>query len=181
MPINRVVTATALAVGGYILSKKISQRDRAGKQHAIEESIEVKVPRHAAYEQWTRFEEFPSFMQSVKEVRRQDERHLHWKANIGGQDVEWDAEITEQAPDKRIAWRSTGGVHNSGSVAFTELPVEHTRITLKMAYQPEGATEKLGDLFGTVRQEARANLQRFKDMMEAKGKEGGWRGQISQH
>lgn len=181
MPLNRVVTATALAVGGYILSKQISKQGRAGGDQVIEESIELKVPRHLAYEQWMRVEDFPSFMQSVKEVRRIDPRHLHWKAQIGGRELEWDAEITAQVPDRRIAWRSTGAVHDRGSVSFTALPGEHTRITIKMMYEADGAAEQLGDMFSTVRQETRANLQRFKEMMEAKGKEGGWRGQLSQH
>lgn len=182
MVLNRVVTATALAVGGYILSKQITRRGRDRHVTAIEESIEVAVPRQTAYEQWTRYEEFPTFMESVKEVQRRDDRHLHWKANIAGKDVEWDAEITDNIPGRRIAWHSTGGVHNSGALRFTALSDDHTRITLHMDHDPHGPMEKLADLLGTVRMEARANLQRFKEMIESKGHEGGgWRGQLTQH
>ena len=84
----------------------------------MEETIEIDVPVSTAYNQWTQFEEFPKFMEGVREVRQLDDTHLHWRAEIGGKEEEWDAEITEQVPDTRIAWRSTGGVQNSGTVSF---------------------------------------------------------------
>lgn len=87
----------------------------------IATSIEVNVPVRTAYNQWTQFEAFPRFMEGVKEVRQVDDRHLHWKAEIGGQEKEWDAEITEQTPDQRIAWKSIGGVINQGMVIFEPL------------------------------------------------------------
>jgi uncharacterized membrane protein len=182
MALNRVVTATALAVGGYFLSRQMGKKGRSDDKTFVEETIEVNVPLHTAYNQWTQFAEFPNFMASVREVRQLDDRRLHWKATIAGVEKEWDAEITEQVPDRRIAWRSTSGVRNEGVVTFQKLSDDHTRITLKMSYAPEGPTEKLGDALGAVRMEARSNLQRFKDMIEARGKESGaWRGQISQH
>lgn len=182
MMLNRVVTATALAVGGYFLSKQMGKKGRMDDSASVEETIEVNVPLRTAYNQWTQFEDFPSFMESVKEVRQMDDRHLHWKASIAGKDKEWDAEIIDQVPDRRIAWRSVGGVHNDGIVSFQKLSNDHTRITLKMSYEPEGPAEQLGDALGAVRMEARSNLQRFKEKIEAQGKEtGAWRGQITQH
>jgi uncharacterized membrane protein len=65
----------------------------------IEQSIEVNVPVYVAYGQWTRFAEFPRFMEGVKEVKQVDAKRLHWKAEIAGQETEWDAEITEQLAD----------------------------------------------------------------------------------
>ena len=65
---------------------------------SVSESIEVDVPVSVAYNQWTQFEEFPSFMEGVESVRQLDDTHLHWAAEIGGKRHEWDAEITHQEP-----------------------------------------------------------------------------------
>ena len=86
-----------------------------------EQSIDVNVPVHTAYNQWTQFEEFPRFMEGVEEVRQLDDRRLHWRANIGGRVEEWDAVITEQHPDERIAWKNTTGAPNAGVVTFHRL------------------------------------------------------------
>src|SRR5438034_7627371 len=96
----------------------------------IEKSIDVEAPISTVYNQWTQFEEFPQFMEGVESVQQIDERRLHWKANFAGKEKEWDSEIIEQIPDQRIAWRSTGGVANSGSVSFTAISATETRITL---------------------------------------------------
>src|SRR5438067_13150163 len=104
--LNRVVTVAALAVGGVLLSKQMKKKG-SGLDSSIVETIEVNVPVSTAYNQWTQFEQFPQFMASVHEIRQLDDKHLHWKANVAGEEKEWDVEITEQIPDKRIAWRST--------------------------------------------------------------------------
>jgi len=180
--LNRVVTVAALAVGGALLSKQMKKNKGSGMDSSIIETIEVNVPVRTAYNQWTQFEDFPQFMASVHEIRQLDDKHLHWKANVAGEEKEWDVEITEQIPDKRIAWRSTSGVPNGGVVTFHKISDSLTRVALQMDYQPEGPLEKLGDAFGAVRMEARGNLQKFKDMLEKRGREtGGWRGSISQH
>lgn len=80
----------------------------------IEKSIDINVPVRTAYNQWTQFEEFPRFMEGVKQVQQLDDKHLHWKAEIGGKEKEWNAEIVEQVPDQRIAWRSTSGAMTAG-------------------------------------------------------------------
>jgi len=180
--LNRVVTVAALAVGGMMLSKQMKKNRGSGMDSSIVETIEVNVPVSTAYNQWTQFEDFPQFMASVQEIRQLDDKHLHWKANVAGEEKEWDVEITEQIPDKRIAWRSTSGVPNGGVVTFHKISDNLTRIALQMDYQPEGPLEKLGDAFGAVRMETRGNLQKFKDLLEKRGSEtGGWRGSISQH
>lgn len=181
--LNRVVTLAAIAAGGMLLSKQMKKKQGAGAgSSSVEESIEVNVPVRTAYNQWTQFEEFPHFMGSVHEVKQLDDKRLHWKANVAGEEKEWDAEITEQIPDKRIAWRSIGGVRNGGVVTFHKLSDTCTRIMLQMDYQPEGAMERIGDAMGAVRLEARSNLQRFKEMLEKRGTEtGAWRGSIAQH
>lgn len=179
--LNRVVTVAALAVGGMMLSKKMKNR-ASGMDSAVVETIEINVPVRTAYNQWTQFEDFPQFMASVKEIRQLDDKHLRWKANVAGEDKEWDVEITEQIPDKRIAWQSTTGVPNGGVATFHKISDNTCRVTVQMDYQPEGALEKVGDAFGAVRMELRGNLQKFKEMLESRGKESGsWRGSIAQH
>jgi uncharacterized membrane protein len=145
----------------------------------IEQSIDVNVPVHTAYNQWTQFEEFPRFMEGVEEVRQLDERRLHWRANIGGRVEEWDAVITEQHPDERIAWKNTTGAANAGVVTFHRLADNKTRIMLQMEYDPQGVVENLGDLLGMVSRRVANDLERFKEFIEARGHEtGAWRGEV---
>jgi uncharacterized membrane protein len=145
----------------------------------IEKSIEVNVPVHTAYNQWTQFEEFPRFMEGVESVKQLDDTRLHWVVNIGGERKEWDARITEQIPDQRIAWRSEGGEFTSGVVLFQPLSSDKTRVTVRLNYEPKGVTEKIGDMLGIVSRHVEGDLERFKDFIEARGHEtGGWRGTI---
>jgi uncharacterized membrane protein len=104
----------------------------------IEESIEVQVPVRTAYNQWTQFEEFPRFMEGVAEVRQIDDTHLRWKAEVAGQEREWEAEITEQHPDERVAWKSTGGTQHAGVVTFHRTGADESRVMLQMDVEPEG-------------------------------------------
>jgi len=147
----------------------------------IEQSIDVNVPVRTAYNQWTQFEEFPRFMEGVKEVRQLDDKHLHWRAKIGGIEKEWDAEIAEQIPDKRIAWKNTSGPTNAGVVTFHRLNDNQTRIMLQVEYDPEGIVENVGDIVGVVSARVQGDLQRFKEFIESRGREtGAWRGEIRQ-
>ena len=145
----------------------------------VEKSIEINVPVTTAYNQWTQFEEFPNFMEGVKKVSQIDDTHLRWKANVGGKDKEWDAEITEQIPDNRIAWRSRDGAMNAGVVTFHRLSDSKSKIMLQLEYDPEGVVENVGDAVGVVSQRVVGDLERFKHYIESRGKESGaWRGTV---
>jgi len=145
----------------------------------IEKSIEINVPVRTAYNQWTQFEEFPKFMEGVRQVKQLDDKHLHWKAEIGGKEKEWDAEITEQIPDERIAWRSRGGAKNGGVVTFHRLSDSKSKVMLQMEYDPEGIVEHAGDATGVVSQRVLGDLERFKRYIESRGQEtGAWRGTV---
>jgi carbon monoxide dehydrogenase subunit G len=147
----------------------------------IEHSIDVIVPVREAYNQWTQFEEFPRFMEGVESVRQQGDTNLHWVAEIAGHRQEWDAEITEQTPDQRIAWTSTTGDRNAGAVNFHRLDDNKTRITLTMDTEPSGVIEKVGDTLGVTSAHVKGDLERFKEFMEARGTAtGGWRGEVDQ-
>ena len=146
-----------------------------------EESIDVDVPVRTAYNQWTQFEEFPKFMEGVEEVRQLTDTELHWIAEIAGQQREWKAEITEQAPDERIAWTSTEGARNGGVVTFHRIDDAQTRVMLQMEFEPADPKEKAGDLVGAVKSRVKSSLRRFKEFIESRGREtGAWRGEVDQ-
>jgi uncharacterized membrane protein len=145
----------------------------------IEQSIEVEAPLSTVYNQWTQFEDFPRFMDGVEAVRQQDDTHLHWVAEFGGSRHEWDAEITEQKPDERVAWRNTDGKDNAGVVTFHTIDDDTTRLAVQMDFVPEGLKEKLGDVLGFAERRVRGDLERFKEFIESRGQEtGAWRGEV---
>jgi len=144
----------------------------------IEQSIEVNVPVKTAYNQWTQFESFPQFMDGVKKVRQIDNNQLEWCAQVGGKEVAWTAEITEQIPDKKIAWTSTQGATNNGMVTFHSSS-KGTKVMLSLEYDPEGFIENTGSATGVVESRVKGDLKRFKDFVESRGGETGeWRGKI---
>lgn len=145
----------------------------------IEKSIEVAVPLRTAYDQWTQFESFPEFMEGVKEVRQLDDRTLHWRAEVAGREQEWDAVITQQVPDDRIAWRSTAGTTVAGNVRFEPAGPDRTRVFLHMLYEPANPVESAVDALGFVSRRVEGDLERFKRFIEAQGAQtGAWRGEI---
>ena len=145
----------------------------------IEKTFDIDCPVRTVYNQWTQFEEFQRFMEGVKEVRQLDDTHLHWKASIAGKDKEWDAEITEQVPDQRIAWRSTSGAPNNGTVRFEPVDPDRTRVVLSMEYEPQGMVEKAGDAVGIVSHKVENAVEKFKQIVEKRGAESGaWRGEV---
>ena len=145
----------------------------------VKESIEVSVPVSTAYNQWTQFEEFPTFMENVESVTQLDDTHLRWIAEIGGKREEWKAEITHQEPDKVVAWRAIEGRENSGRIEFEPLVPDRTRIDVTMTWEPEGFVEATADKVGVSDRAVRVDLERFKELIESRGAEtGAWRGQV---
>jgi len=143
-------------------------------------SVDVRVPLRTAYNQWTQFESFPEFMSGVIAVRQVDDRHTHWVTEIAGARREFDAEIVEQLPDERVAWRSTDGdVRHFGQVTFQPLGDGATRVTVDLAWEPEGLLEKAGGALGADRLQIKADLERFRRFIESRGTETGqWRGRV---
>lgn len=142
-------------------------------------SIDVNVPVRTAYNQWTQFEEFPRFMEGVKEVRQITDTTLHWRAEIAGREEEWDAVISEQIPDQRIAWTSITGAKNAGVVTFHYIDPNTTRVTLQIDYDPQGVIENVGDALGMVKARIGGDLERFKKFIESRQMEtGAWRGEV---
>ncbi|MCN0178814.1 SRPBCC family protein [Salinispora arenicola] len=145
----------------------------------VTEHVDVSVPVRTAYDQWTQFEEFPRFMEGVQEVRQTSATMTHWTVEIAGARREFDAEITEQLPDERVAWRSTGPTQHAGVVTFHRLDENSSRVTLQLEFEPHGVVEQAGDMLGFVDRRAKGDLQRFKQFIEARGTEtGAWRGKV---
>ena len=145
---------------------------------SVVESIDVKAPVSTVYNQWTQFEEFPQFMEGVKSVTQTDDTHLHWVAEIGGEDEEWDAEITEQHPDERVAWRATSGAENAGVVTFHRIDDDTTRVTLQLDADPEGIVENVGTALGFLSAASRATWSGSRSSSRRRGTEtGAWRGE----
>ena len=139
----------------------------------IEKSVVVDVPISTAYNQWTQFEEFPRFMEGVHEVKQLDDRHLYWRAEVGGREQEWEAEIREQVPDKKIIWNAVDGSENAGIVRFEPAGPTSTRVRLQMSYNPEGFMETIGDKLGFMTRRVEGDLERFRDFIEERGVETG--------
>ncbi len=145
----------------------------------VTQSIEVDSDVRTVYNQWTQFEEFPRFMEGVEKVEQIDDRHVRWHVNIAGVDREFEAEITEQTPDQRVAWRSRTGVAQGGVVTFHALNDDQTRVTLQMDFDPEGFAEQAADKLGVISMRIKGDLKRFKDFIEGRGTEtGAWRGEV---
>ena len=146
---------------------------------SVVESIDVKAPVSTVYNQWTQFEEFPRFMEGVKSVDQTDDTHLHWVAEVAAKEKEWDAVITEQHPDERIAWKATSGADNAGVVTFHRIDDETTRVTLQLDADPEGIVENVGTALGFLERRVKGDLERFKEFIESRGTEtGAWRGNV---
>lgn len=132
----------------------------------LTDRIDVKAPINAVYSLWTRFERFPEFMHGVDSVTRQGDDELHWVVSIAGVEREFDATITEQRLDERVAWRSTDGKLHTGAVTFSRVDDEHTRVMLQMEWQPQGVVEQAGQLLGLDDLQVIRDLHRFKALAE---------------
>jgi uncharacterized membrane protein len=170
---------TALAAAGAAAFGRQYYLRRRGKLSTVEASIGINVPAVTAYNQWTQFEEFPCFMEGVLEVKQLSDSRLHWRAKVGSVEKEWDARITEQIPEQRIAWHSTSGPVHCGVVTFQPLSEYASRVHVRMQYDPEGFFENVGDAVGAMSWRVRGDLLRFKEFLETRGTEtGAWRKEI---
>jgi len=149
----------------------------------VQKSIDVEVPVSTAYNQWTQFESFPQFMGGVESITQIDDTHLHWVTDIAGVEREFDAEITEQHPDERIAWRSTGGdTQHAGVITFHRLDENTTRVMAQIDREPSGLVEKVGSAVNVDDRQVQSDLERFKELIEKRGHESGaWRGDVESH
>jgi Polyketide cyclase / dehydrase and lipid transport len=164
---------SALSAGFAGIKEKVSglfggkKGGKGGRQKlkvtSIVESIDVGVPRQVAYNQWTQFREFPTFMKKVENVDQEEDQKLHWKAQILWSHREWEADILKQVPDECVVWRSKGQKgHVDGAVTFHELTPDLTRILLVLEYHPQGLFEHTGNIWRAQGRRARLELKHYR-------------------
>ena len=142
-------------------------------------TVDVNQSLSTVYNQWTQFEQFPRFMEGVAEVVQVDAQTLAWRTKIAGIERTWRSRITEQDPDRAIAWTSTDGTHNFGRVTFEALGPSTTRVHLALNFEPNDFVEKAGEALGFVNRRAQADLDSFRKFIESQSAEtGAWRGAI---
>lgn len=141
-------------------------------ENSIEKSIDISAPLRSVFNQWTKFEDYPKFMEGVREVKRFDGNRLHWRAVFEGREMEWDSAIIEQTPDTRITWKSFNSPVEDGMVSFTTI-YEGTRVTLQMRVDPARLVRPAdgGDPRTSLVRRVEGSLQRFKEFIEGRGLE----------
>lgn len=164
--INKILAAAALAAGGVVFWKLLTTPGRAASTSLVEASIEVEASVSAAYQQWARFDEYPKFMVGVHEVHQLDDTHVQWRAEVGGQEKQWNAEIVEQIPYMRIAWRSISGVRREGIVTFQKVSETRTNVVLKTHSDAFFLDGQASDTASAGRLWANSTLNNFKQLLE---------------
>ena len=179
------VKAALGGVGDGIKEKVKSAFGKGGgsgnkKFVSIIEDISVGVPVDVAYNQWTQFQEFASFSKGVESVDQTDEVNSNWRVKVFKSRRNWKASVTEQIPDRRIAWTSEGAKGTTkGVVTFHPLADDLTQVLLVIEYYPQGLFEKTGNIWRAGGRRARLDLKHFRRFVMMRGEEtGSWRGEI---
>jgi uncharacterized membrane protein len=150
-----------------------------GRRMPVQQAVDVGVPLRTAYDQWTQFEDWPQFMHRVVQATQEDDCTVSFKVKVWGMSKEFSAQIEEQRPDERIAWRSTEGVSHSGVVTFHEIAPRLTRVQVSLDVDPGSLVEKAARGMRHVKRAVRADLHRWKSFVEMQEEAtGGWRGTI---
>jgi uncharacterized membrane protein len=150
-----------------------------GRRMPVQQSIDIGVPIETVYNQWTQFEEWPTFMHRVTRVTQEDDCTISFATKIWGKTKEFTAQIETQRPNQRIKWNVSQGLTHTGVVTFHELGPQLTRVLLGMDVEPGGLLEKAARGMRHVKRAARADLHRFKALIEMSEQEtGAWRGVI---
>jgi uncharacterized membrane protein len=183
-PVTSVAKAGLKGVAEKVKSALKGGGGSAGGQRSMNiiEDLDVGVPVHVAYNQWTVFNDFPRWSKGAKSVQKEkDNIGSKWTAKVAFSTRNWSAKITEQVPDERIAWRSEGpkGVVN-GVVTFHPLGDQLTKVLLVLQYIPGGIVEKTGNLWRAQGRRARLDLKLFRHFVMTNPEAGqdGWRGEI---
>jgi ribosome-associated toxin RatA of RatAB toxin-antitoxin module len=139
---------------------------------SVQRSIAIRVPVHALYDQLTQFEEYPRFMHGIESVEQRDDTHLHWKARMMDQAIEWDATITECVPDRCIAWQSESGPGNAGKVELQSVGPAASRLTFTLVSEMEiEPSTPAGDIKAELSERVWEDLTRLRALVEGEQQE----------
>jgi uncharacterized membrane protein len=151
----------------------------SGRRMPIQQSVDVAVPIKTAYNQWTRFEDWPEFMHRLESAEQIDDATVAFQAKVWGIKKRFEAEILEQRPDERIEWDVTQGYAHTGVATFHELGDRLTRIEVTLDVEPDNLVDKASRGMRFVKRAVRGDLHRFKAHVELNDStERGWRGTI---
>jgi uncharacterized membrane protein len=155
---------------GAKLASKIPGRG-GGKQKKtrrlpIQRWTDVAVPVDKAYEQWTKFEEFPKFMHRVVNVKQEGDDKVAWDEKIWFSSRHWEGKVTERRKNRRVAWKTTSGMSHAGLVTFHSLDDNLTRVMVTVDFVPQGVVEKMASGLRFVKRAVQADLARFKAYVE---------------
>src|ERR687896_1046952 len=176
-----ITGAAAGLVSKLTGGKKGGSPDGTGKGRwlPIQRWTDIAAPIETVYNQWTQFEDFPRIMHRVQSVQQQEDNKLSWEEKIWFSRRRWEAEITEQRPNERIAWKTVSGTSHTGVVSFHKLDDRLTRVLVNLDFQPSGLFEKVGSGLRFAKRAVQADLARFKAYVEVREEEdGAWRGRI---
>jgi hypothetical protein len=140
----------------------------------IQQSVDIGVPAHVAYNQLTQFEDYPRFMEEVESAQQVDDTHVRWTTKIGEHARDWNSEIVEQKPDQLIEWRNVEGPVSTGRVEVQQLSTDSSRVTFTV----ESEAASAGEAADAMARQVEENLQRLKQMIESGGETGAWRGEV---
>src|SRR5829696_1687029 len=151
----------------------------SGRRMPIQQAVDVAAPLSVVYNQFTQFEEWTKFMHRAESASQEDEGHVNFKTKMWAVNRQWEAEITDQRPDERIAWKTTSGPNLAGVATFHELAPRLTRVEVNVDFAPQGFFEKIGRGWRFAKRAIRGDLHRFKAYVEMQEEETGeWRGYI---
>jgi uncharacterized membrane protein len=151
----------------------------SGRRMPIQQSVDVAVPIKTAYNQWTRFEDWPDFMHRFESVEQIDDATVAFQMKVWGIKKRFEAEILEQRPDERIEWDVSEGIAHTGVVTFHRLSNRLTRIEVTLDIEPDSLVEKAGRGWRFAKRAVRGDLHRFKAYVELNEDSArGWRGTI---
>jgi uncharacterized membrane protein len=185
--LSAVTGAVTKSLGGGGKGRGGSSGSSSGQKFKVTnivEDIEVGLPRTVAYNLWTQFEDFPSFMKKVESVNQEAEEELSWSAQILWSHRTWRSTIVEQVPDERIIWQSEADKgYVDGAVTFHATTPDDTRILVVLEYHPRGFFEGTGNLWRAQGRRVRLELKHFRRhaMTQAllhPDEITGWRGEI---
>ena len=130
------------------------------------ETIEVGVPIRAAYDQLTHFESYPQFMAGVQQVTQLSDTETHWVWDLGGQQREFDAQLVECEPDRRVAWRSQDGPMLSEAITLKQVGQHRCQLTAELEADAMALLPSDAHAQEAMSRQLKADLTRFKDYVE---------------